>query len=70
MKFFDQNSHGKILTRYGKDTLITDDELPWTIHVLLENCIIYFGYPIGIIIQFPIMAIFLSIIYILTYIVW
>lgn len=50
MKFFDENSVGRILSRASSDIMTVDYRLPWSCHVFLErlaNCI---GYPLGIII--------------------
>ena len=59
MKFFDKTSTGSIVNRLSDDVYSIDDELPWCCHVFLENVSVSLGYPIGILISFPWMAIFL-----------
>lgn len=67
MQFFDKNPIGRIINRLSDDILAVDDYLPWSCHVLLENIAYGIGYPIGIIISFPWVAIFVIIAMVLIY---
>ncbi|EAR93205.2 ABC transporter C family protein (macronuclear) [Tetrahymena thermophila SB210] len=58
MKFFDQNSPGRIINRISDDIFTIDQDLPWNCHVFLEQLAYTFGYSIGILIQFPWLVVF------------
>ncbi|KAL4486709.1 hypothetical protein ABPG72_022184 [Tetrahymena utriculariae] len=61
MTFFDKNPVGRIVNRLSDDILCIDDYLPWTCHVFLEQLAYTSGYPIGVIIQFPWLVVFVLI---------
>lgn len=48
MKFFDKNPNGRIINRLSNDILVTDDELPWFLHILLESTATMICSPIAI----------------------
>ncbi|EAR83355.2 ABC transporter C family protein (macronuclear) [Tetrahymena thermophila SB210] len=61
MTFFDKNPVGRIVNRLSDDILCIDDYLPWTCHVFLEQMAYTSGYPIGVMIQFPWLVVFVLI---------
>ncbi|KAL4463783.1 hypothetical protein ABPG72_012401 [Tetrahymena utriculariae] len=61
MKFFDENSPGRIINRISDDIFTIDQDLPWNCHVFLEQLAYTLGYSIGILIQFPWLIVFVLI---------
>ncbi|KAL4477434.1 hypothetical protein ABPG74_002584 [Tetrahymena malaccensis] len=61
MKFFDENSPGRIINRISDDIFTIDQDLPWNCHVFLEQLAYTLGYSIGILIQFPWLVVFVLI---------
>ena len=56
MKFFDTNSAGRIVNRLSGDIIVTDDELPWHLGILIDNVAKCFGLSVGVVIYFPWMG--------------
>ena len=67
MKFFDTNSAGRIINRLSSDIIVTDDELPWCLRMLIDNVAKCFGLSVGVAIYFPWMGGIIIIILILMY---
>ncbi|EAR86953.2 ABC transporter C family protein (macronuclear) [Tetrahymena thermophila SB210] len=59
MKFFDQNPVGRIISRISKDINLIDDYLTWSVNELVDQLAYSLSYPIGIMIQFPWMSLFI-----------
>jgi len=69
MKFFDSNHSGRIINRLSNDVLVTDDQLPWFMHLTLENMVSCLGFPVGIAIYFPWMGLIIVIVvFMMTYV--
>ncbi|KAL4497202.1 hypothetical protein ABPG72_019522 [Tetrahymena utriculariae] len=59
MKFFDKNPVGRIISRISKDINLIDDYLTWSVNELVDQLAYSLSYPIGIMIQFPWMSLFI-----------
>ncbi len=57
MTFFDQNPIGRIINRISADFLKIDDYIPFSFREFLFKVALVISYPIGILVNFPLVAI-------------
>lgn len=60
IKFYDQTPVGQILSRLSTDTYTIDFMLCWQIHVMLESAAHVSGYVFGVIVNYPLMSLILT----------